>query len=229
MEGIGSRINDVVTKGVDVALAFIRGIADNAVRFAKAAADVLIDFLNGMAEAIRDKAPQIREAGKNIAGAIIEGITGGLGSGKGGVINSAVGIATGAISAVTGALGIKSPSKVFMKIAANAALGMAQGFDKDTVAKNSAVEHAERIINAFQESLSQVPDSLMGMGEFNPVITPVLDLTNVQAESRNLNRLMSVSAITPDVSYDRARLISTTTDLEPTASDEPAYAGSCGG
>ncbi len=46
--------------------------ADNAVRFAKAAADVLIDFLNGLAEAIREKAPQIREAGKNIAGAIIE-------------------------------------------------------------------------------------------------------------------------------------------------------------
>ncbi len=36
---------------------------------------------------------------------------------------------------------------------------------------------------------------------------------------------MSVSAITPEVSYNRARLISTTTDLEAASSEIPTYTG----
>ncbi len=63
------------------------------------------------------------------------------------------------------------------------------------------------------------------MDEFNPVITPVLDLTEVQLASRKLDQFLSVSTITPDFSYDQARLISTVTDLESKASEVSAYSG----
>jgi ABC-type transporter Mla MlaB component len=223
VEGVGKDIQRVVTAGVDVVLAFLKGLAGNALRFATAAADILIDFLNGMAKVIREKSKELRQAGANIVSAIIDGMLGGLKDAP--VIGAAIDMAKGMINAVKGVFQSNSPSKVFIRIGKTLPEGLAFALDKDTLAENSAVQHAERIISAFQDSLSHIPDSLAGMDEFNPVITPVLDLTKVQMASRNLNRLMSVSSITPEVSYDRARLISTTTDLESTSSEGTAYTG----
>jgi hypothetical protein len=225
IEGVGKDMQRVVTAGVNVVLAFIDGLAKNAVRFTRAAADILIDFLNGMATAIRDKAPELRAAGKNIAGAVISGLTGGLFGGQKDANNASNSTADGVIGSFMNRFKSASPSKVFIGIGKTLTDGLAYALDNDNTAENSAVKHAERIINAFQDSLSHIPDSLAGMDEFNPVITPVLDLTKVQMASRNLNSLMAVSSITPEVSYDRARLISTTTDLESTSSEGTAYTG----
>jgi tape measure domain-containing protein len=71
----------------------------------------------------------------------------------------------------------------------------------------------------------QMSDSLSGMDVFNPVITPVLDLTKVEAESRNIENYMRISPITPDVSFDQARLVASLTAASAEPATTPAYTG----
>jgi hypothetical protein len=221
--GIGRDLGKVVTAGVDVVLAFIRGVSENAIRFARTASDLLITFLNELAAVIREKAPELAKAGRNLAEAIIGGIVAGLKEIP--ILGAVVGLADKIVGGFKERIESSSPSKVFIRIGKSITEGLAYAFDNDTLAENSAVSKAESIVRAFEATLNHIPDTLAGMDEFNPVITPVLDLTKVQMASRDLDRFMSVSAITPEVSYNRARLISTTADLESTVGEVPAYAG----
>lgn len=212
--GIGNNLIKVSNAATDIIVKFISGIDDNALKIINAAADMIINFMNGIADTIRNKSGEFRDAGWNIATAIIDGMTGGLASMAGRVANKAVEVAKGAVHAVTNFLGISSPSKVFMEIGRRVAQGLSIAFEKDTTVENSAVDHAGRIIDAFQESLNKMTNDIPGLSDFSPVITPVLDLTKVQRASRNLDQLMAVSAITPQVSLAQARLISTTAELD---------------
>lgn len=183
IEGLGHHAGRVVTAGVDVVLRFLEGIANNALRLASAAADIVITFLNALADVIREKAPELRAAGANIAGAILDGITGGLASKAKNVADSAIGVARGAVGGVTNFLGISSPSKVFTVIGAQMAEGMALGLSRDTSAEKSATDLANRSVEAVRLSLAKISEDISGINEFNPTITPVLDLTQVQADA----------------------------------------------
>lgn len=225
VEGIGNEINRVITAAVDVAIAFVTQLSNEAIRFANAAAQVLTDFLNGIADAIRNNTQQLRDAGINIASAIISGMTGGISDMAGDFLGEVAGLASRGLEAISGVFETRSPSKAAFRIAQSIPQGMALALEKDRTAENSVVDHAERILRAFQETLNKAPDDISGMDEFGPVITPVLDLTKVRSESRNLDRLLAASAITADVSYGRARTISTTSEVEPPASEPVVQAG----
>lgn len=223
--GIGSNLNRVITTATDVIITFVDGLGANAQRLVDAAFNTLITFLNGLAESIRENAPLLRDAGWNIATAIVGGITGGIGDAAGGVASGLIGMAGDGIGAVSSFLGIGSPSKKFIEIGKRMVEGIVYALHNDNTAKNSAVEHAEGIINAFQTSLNRIPDSLAGMEEFNPVITPVLDLTRVQSASRNISGYMNVPDIMAEVSLNKANLISKTTELDSTPPEVPTYTG----
>lgn len=210
LEGLVKDISKVAGKVTDIAIAFVNAVATESVRFANAAGDALVSFLNGMAEAIRTHNKEIREAGINIASAIIDGLTFGLGDMAHKAVDAAVGLAKKAKDGVFGFLGINSPSRVFIGIGASMAEGMKLGLDRDTTAEHAAVAHAERIVSAFHKTLVKVPEALSGMDEFNPVITPVLDLTRVQQGTRGLRDMMRAPGIRPEISFDQARLISST-------------------
>ena len=215
LKGIADNLTRVITAGVEVVIAFLKGISDNILYVINAGATILINFLNGLAAAIRTHAPALRQAGINVASAIISGITFGLSDKVGEVVRGAVEMAKNVLDGVKGFLGINSPSTVFIGIGKNVSEGLARGISSDNSAESRAVGLASRVVRAFKDTLSQVPDTLSGIGEFNPTITPVLDLTKVRLASGQLNSLMSVATITPDVSYSQARLISKTTDIEP--------------
>ncbi len=222
VNGMTENTHKVAGAVTTLAVEFLKAIANNAVEFARGAADALISFLNGLATAIREKAPLIREAGWNVASAIVEGLIGGLSASDAlrKVVNAAVNMAKGALKAVMNVFDVRSPSKVFAWIGKMLVKGLALGMDKDNTAANSAVAQAERVVSAFQKTLDRIPDSLAGMDEFQPVITPVLDLTKVKVASRGLSGLMAVPSIKPEVSFDQARLISNTTQpvsVEPDA------------
>lgn len=204
--------------GVDTVIAFLEAMGNQAIRLARGAADVLIMFLNGMADAIREKAPEIRRAGANIADAIIDGITGGLSNRAKDVAKSTVDVAKDAFNAAKDWLLSRSPSRRFMELGESMADGISVALDSDTGAENSAVAHAERIVAAFAETLSRIPDSLEGL-DASPVITPVLDLTKVEQAAAGLSSLLPNPTLTPDVSYSQARNLAATANTGATATD----------
>jgi tape measure domain-containing protein len=223
VSGILKNLIKVSNAATDLVVEFISGIDDNALKIINAAADMVIDFLNGLATVIREKSGEFNAAGRNIVGAIIDGMMAGLKDTP--VIGQAINMAKGIVGAVKGVFEIFSPSKVFRDIARNVVASMGTVFGTDKTAQNSAVIQAERIITAFQKTLEEIPDSISGMDNFNPVITPVLDLTKIQSDARNINKLMRLSTISPDISYAQASHISRTTGRSSIDDVEPMYTG----
>lgn len=218
--GLGRNASNLVTAGVNVVLSFLRGVASNTLRLASAAADIVIDFLNALAAVIREKSGELRQAGLNIAGAIIDGMTGGLASAAGDVASAALDVAQGALNTVTDFLGISSPSKVFMEIGRNMVQGMAIGIGDDAVLTRSATRTVTNVTRTFRDGIARALDLIEDDPNFNPTITPVLDLTRMQAESREISAMLkSTEAIRTSASFRGAQIIATTTrPVDDTAS-----------
>lgn len=225
LEGLGRDVNAMLKAGVDLVLKVLEGAASDAVRFADKAGDILVKFLNGMADAIRKHTPELRKAGINIAGAIADGMTMGLASKAGDVVNKAKGIAGGVVDSFKGIFKSSSPSKVFMKIGADVMEGLSIGLVRNASAQKSAVATAEQIVKNFHETLKKMPDKFDNMGEFNPVIVPVLDLTNVKAKAKLLDEMLATSSISPDVSFNHARMIAFAESLNRSTQDANTYSG----
>jgi tape measure domain-containing protein len=218
VQGVASNIYRVTSQAVDVAIAFVDAIGNEAVRFARGAADALIHFLNGLADAIREKSAELRKAGVNIADAIIDGVTGGLADKAEAIPKKIGGIFGKAINVAKDVVDSHSPSRVFMQIARDMIAGSTTIFDKDTSAEASVVSHAERIVQAFADTLTNLPHSLDGI-ETGPVITPVLDLTKVKSAAAGLDQLMTNPVISPEVSFAQARTIATTAEIASSTSE----------
>jgi hypothetical protein len=218
LKGMSDNFHRILKTGVDVTIKFIEGVGSNSLKVANAAADTLVSFLNGLAEAIRTHSTELREAGVNIAVAIADGVTFGLASKAGDAAKSGFEFGKKAVGGLIGAIVPGSPSKVTTKLGESMAEGLAVALSKDKTAENSAVILAERILTNLQASLARIPDTLENMNEFNPVITPVLDLTRVSSASKDIGDMMKVATISPTVTFDKARLISATTNQE----DSPA-------
>lgn len=208
LDGIADNIEDVGDSAVKVAEKFMDTIAAQSVALARSAADALVDFLDGLADAIRDKSPRIRAAGRNIASALVEGLTGGLSANTGKVVNKVTGLASGAVNAAKSFFGIRSPSKVFENIGKNLADGLAKGVGDDSNALTETQRFGKRVTDALQVALTRIPDDLSGIDEFSPTIRPVLDLSKVQADAKNISGYLGASNIRPELSLAQARSIS---------------------
>lgn len=70
-----THIDRIVTAATDLIITFVNSLARNGVRLANAGLQALIDFLNGLADAIKTHSTQINNAGARVAVAIISGVT----------------------------------------------------------------------------------------------------------------------------------------------------------
>lgn len=70
LQGLADNIPKMIDAAYEIAYAFIDGMGQRAVDLANAGADAMIDMLNGFADAVETKGPQIREAAGRLATAI---------------------------------------------------------------------------------------------------------------------------------------------------------------
>lgn len=231
VNGIASNIGKVIKAGADLIVKFLEGIGSNVKKVIKAAADmmgdfvesaakaiigltnriarIIINFINALAASIRRYTPELQRAGGNLVDAVVDGALSTISKSGGRVISGITGIFSGALSGVKGLLGIDSPSKVFMKIGEFMMQGTVIGVNSKARLVNRSLETvATDMIDTVVDTLSVVPDLLDGLMDLDPVITPVLDLTSVQAEAKQLSDLTNVTPITAAASYDQAASIS---------------------
>lgn len=101
-------------------------------------------------------------------------------------------------------LGIKSPSREFMEIGKFSMEGLVSGFNQSMhlveAAANSVVDSA---LTAMQKSMTNLHDIVLSDLNVNPVITPILDLTTVRSQSKELAGLIPATT-----SYGQASQIS---------------------
>jgi len=104
---------------------------------------------------------------------------------------------------------------------------MAKGMDEGLPeVKNSANRVATTALETMQATLSNMSSDVNGVMDVSPVVTPILDLTNLQNESAKIGGLLTPGTISAGVSYGEALDIAA--DMEAAAEAE-AEAGNGGG
>lgn len=211
ISGLGSMGVELIDAGVNAMLDFAQGIADGTITLIDGAADIIIDFINALADTIDEKAPELRDAGLNLAGSLIDGMTFGLAGKAKDAVGGIVDVGGDMVSGIGSFFGINSPSKVFMGIGESLVEGLALGVSHDDDAKNSAKNLAKNTQESFQDSLDVLAKSLSFSDDFQPTITPVLDLSMVEKDAMGIGSILGgASVASPVRTYNQANAIAST-------------------
>lgn len=160
LNGIAKRINGVVTAATNVIVAFINAIGKNLPRITDAGVKMIISFVNGLANSIRSNTAPMQAAGRNLAMAIIDGMTGGLASGLSRVASMAKNVASSALNAAKNVLGINSPSKEFEKIGKFVNDGFRKGLDGNKGQIDKAFDDLKKQLKDLNKEANKDIDAL---------------------------------------------------------------------
>ena len=207
LDGVQKAIPRLVKKGLEVARTFLNGIADGLSGLADVGFKAIIRFLNGIEKAIRENFDDLIDAAVGIGDAIKDGIIQAF-EDAGPLVKKALDVLFGFIPDwVKKLLGIKSPSKVFIEIGEQVMAGFIVGIEGSAGAVKSTMEGAaDNAVKTAADAFSGI--SLEGIADLNPVITPVLDLSQVEKDAQGLADLTNVTPITAAASYSQAAAIS---------------------
>lgn len=213
--GIASRASNVVSN--------IKTCVSNAVSAARSQASAFLSagttIISNLVSGVKSKASQIASTVKSaissaksaasgaassfrsIGSSIIQGLVGGIKSMASSVASAARSVVQGAINAAKSALKINSPSKVFIEIGKYTGEGMVVGLDR-TAGKvaRSADNMANSAISIVKRSVSRIGEALTADMDTQPVIRPVLDLSNVEAGAQTLNGMLNNSQLSANLS-----------------------------
>jgi hypothetical protein len=130
-------------------------------------------------------------------------------------------IALAMLKAIKKALGIKSPSREMMEVARYSVEGMAVGLDRySAVVDKSAKNIGDMAIETLRKSMSSISDVVTTDANFNPIIRPVLDLSDVRTDAGKLVDLLSTKPVKVDAAYERARRVASGYSANRTQSED---------
>jgi hypothetical protein len=172
-----------------------------------------VDSLNALdAQLMTVSQTLATNAGNNLYNAGIagaQGIVKGLQSEESNIKKEMTKIGRQMIAALKRELKIKSPSEEFAEIGKFSMEGMAKGFTGSTKVVTDAVDGAAKdALTAMKRSMSGLSDGVAAEIDPNPVITPILDLSQIRTQAQELSALTNVVPITAAASYGHATSIS---------------------
>jgi hypothetical protein len=135
-----------------------------------------------------------------------QGLVDGLQQKKTDLFNAMTELANVIIKAIKKRLKIKSPSEEFARLGKFSAEGLAQGFvGSSKLVTDAATSLADNALTAMKSTIGSISDAIDTEIDSNPVITPVLDLSQLQADAR---KIPDVIPITAAASFGQASSIS---------------------
>lgn len=207
--GIGDKGGDLVDAAQHAASRFINAISSALNRLVSEGADAIIGLVRGMRQTIDSKSPELNREGALLGQAIVRGIASGISSMGGAVVSALGGVVGSAVNAAKKKLHIKSPSRVFMAIGGFMMKGLVIGINDGAENVNTSVTTvADDMVNTMVNSLKAVPSAITDALDMNPVIAPILDLTNIQQGAATMGSMLNVVPITAAASYGQASAIS---------------------
>lgn len=206
IDGIAGNLGRIISSGAELLIAFIVGIGRNSVRVIDAGFDAVIDFLNGVARSIRTNAPELRAAGRNIAMAIADGLTGGLASKIGEVARGARDLARSALDSARSFLSVASPSKAFMELGEWSGEGLAIGIQRTAPLVSRASRGAgEEAVDAMRRSISEMSNVLDLDTDLSPRITPIIDMSEIKRGASMIGQTIAGKQIAVDAAFMKAK------------------------
>ena len=215
---VRNNIVKITTIAVDIIVRFVNTLSANLPRIIDAAFKFVISFINGLATAIRNNSKAIGNAAYNlisalvtairnaitsfgsrlisdatkIGGNIVTGIRKGITSGVTSVVNAAKNLATSAMNGVKNLLGIRSPSRVMMQIGKWTGEGFVNGIaNMGGAVLDTARDLASGAYDGMAGITKDVTSIFDDLDVTAPVITPVLDLSEVTSGMKDVDGLMS--------------------------------------
>ena len=191
IQGIADNMQNIINAGADLIVNFLDGIGNNAGRIIDKAVWTILKFLEGVRDAINNYSARFRQVGKEIAWAIIDGVTGGLASKAWKIGSELVNGAKNGISKMKSYLGIASPSRLMKTIGGFMGEGLAIGIraEHENIA-NASEGMGKTAYDALSQALEGVNDLIEEDPSYKPEVKPVLNLEEMQKQAKGINSLM---------------------------------------
>lgn len=195
---IGGKIASALTKAISKKISKVFS------SFRQSGIKIITNLVSGMKskvsqapQAIRDaiekaKSKVVEYVGKfkTAGGDIVKGIANGISNGASHIFSAVGSIATRALNKFKEKLGIGSPSKEFAKASRWIPVGAAKGVKKASDVFFGAVNNmADEGVSSFTNAMNNALKLTDINDDFNPVITPVLDLSDVKKDASQIGSI----------------------------------------
>lgn len=197
LNGIADNIGKVIDAATNVILNFLDGIARNGPKIIDKGMWTVLKLLEGVRDAINKYAPRFNKVGREIAWAIVDGMTGGLASKAWSFGESMLNVAKNGYNKVKSYFKIHSPSRLMMELGGYVGEGLAIGIEDtgDRVA-DAGGSMAGAAYDAMSKALDGVNELIEDDPSFKPEIKPILDLTEMQKQAKGINNFLPAIGVT---------------------------------
>jgi tape measure domain-containing protein len=152
LTGIRDNIGEAAILGYDIAVKFLAALSEKIPDLIDSGFKFIIAFIDGLSLAIEENLPVIMASTSKLSLAIMKGLLQGWIDMAANVRKGIVDVAKMIVKAFKDALGIHSPSDVFIDLAKNIILGIVNGFKQFMhLATDAAVEMAKAILSKVKD------------------------------------------------------------------------------
>lgn len=186
VEGVKKQGDKVKNAGETVIKKFSDGIKSSESKATKACSKVASACL----DELKDYASKFSSAGS----AVVDGFADGISANTFKAEAKAAAMAQAALSAAKAALAINSPSKVFRAIGYSVPEGFAMGIERmGYMVKTASVGMTDTALDGVKGAISRISDLVNSDIDSQPVIRPVLDLSDIQSGAGAINGLFGMT------------------------------------
>lgn len=202
--GISNKISAAKSKMGEIGEGIVTKINTFKSRLASAGRSVIDGFVSGMGEklaAVKEKATSLANSALSAIKGISfhgagedagQGFINGLGSKIGGVVSKAAELARSALHTVTSTIRSGSPSKETTKYGQWFGQGFIIGIGQYVKAAGTASgEMASNALTVVEDLVGRSQEAVDEMLDFDPVITPVLNLDTLKDQARSISSLFN--------------------------------------
>lgn len=189
INGISNKIGDIVQAGFNLIISFVNALADAVRSNSGAVADAAINLITAFIDAVGTMTDRFFDAGANA----VQGFINGLLSMPGRLWDAGSSLGRKALEAAKSVLDIHSPSKEMKKVGIFADMGLINGLKMySNKVYDSGYNIGKQALTAVKDSM-KVMNGLINDPNYNPIITPVLDLTNIQNGANEIDNMLNSS------------------------------------
>ena len=156
LEGVNEFLPRAIEMGVVIILNFLDGIEQAQYLITNKMFDTAVNMINNLADAIRRNKKALKEAGHNLASALLDGMFDGISENAQKVLDSVSSLGRKMRHAAAAVLGIHSPSRVFRELGAFTMQGLANGIDANS---GKPIESSQGVA----ESLITIAQKVLGI------------------------------------------------------------------
>lgn len=156
LDGVNEFLPRAIDMGVTIIWNFLDGIEQAQYLITNKMFETAVNMINNLADAIRRNKEALKEAGHNLASALLEGMFDGISNDAQKVLDSVSSLGRKMRHAAAAVLGIHSPSRVFRELGAYTMQGLANGIDANA---DTPIEASQGVA----ESLITIAQKVLGI------------------------------------------------------------------